>query len=58
MQALDVTGDGEVEWEEFRTAFKPSDANYQLADVEVPFLLPYLTLPYLTLPYLTLPYLT
>jgi hypothetical protein len=29
-EALDVTGDGEIEWEEFRVAFKPSDANYQV----------------------------
>ena len=37
-EALDVTGDGEIEWEEFRVAMKPSDANYHLEDVEASFL--------------------
>ena len=37
-QALDVTGDGEIEWDEFRVAFKPSDANYYLEDLESSFL--------------------
>jgi hypothetical protein len=33
-EALDVTGDGQIEWDEFQVAFKPSDANYQISDVE------------------------
>ena len=32
-----MTGDGEIEWEEFRVAFKPSDANYQIEDLELAF---------------------